>query len=277
MRVTILSLLLLVTGCQKSEPSTTGQGVLTPFFYQLIAPNGKTSHILGTIHSGVAADELGPAVSNAFNRSSVYIVETKFDRSLMEDIISNRIEQKMVSQFKPRGEELPESYRQILTSEWNIPSAIASRAGDKNCELVFSGVRRRPPFMDFSLIKRAYDAGKAMIQLDDTVETKKHASDELPEPKMNCSVRRIMDDNSAVEQWRELNQMYANYRAGDESKFGEPSNGVITRNRAWMRVLEVELTKGNIFVAVGVGHLFSKNGVLDLLASKGYKISRLSR
>ena len=117
-----------------------------------------------------------------------------------------------------------------------------------------------------------------MVQLDDTFETKKAAADDLPEPKSNCSVQQIINDNPAVDQWREINQRYADYRAGDESKFADPpSHGVITRNRAWIKTLEVQLAKGNVFIAAGIGHLFSKEGVLELLAAKGYKIRRLPK
>lgn len=48
------------------------------------------------------------------------------------------------------------------------------------------------------------------------------------------------------------------------------------RNKAWIPQLEEEMTSKHCFIAVGAGHLFGDEGVLDLLEKKGYTITAIS-
>lgn len=49
-----------------------------------------------------------------------------------------------------------------------------------------------------------------------------------------------------------------------------------TRNRAWIEAIESQATGRKVFLAVGAGHLPGKNGLLNLLAERGYSISPLA-
>lgn len=44
------------------------------------------------------------------------------------------------------------------------------------------------------------------------------------------------------------------------------------RNRRWLPTLETVLRRHHAFVAVGLGHLIGQNGLLRLLAAKGYRV-----
>ncbi len=48
------------------------------------------------------------------------------------------------------------------------------------------------------------------------------------------------------------------------------------RNRAWIPKLVKEMSDKSCFVAVGAGHLFGENGVLDLLKKKGLTVTPIS-
>lgn len=48
------------------------------------------------------------------------------------------------------------------------------------------------------------------------------------------------------------------------------------RNRAWIPKLTQEMADKSCFVAVGAGHLFGENGVIDLLQKKGLTITAIS-
>lgn len=50
---------------------------------------------------------------------------------------------------------------------------------------------------------------------------------------------------------------------------------IITRNRAWIPVIETAAAQGPVLVAFGALHLSGEDGVLNLLAKDGYSITRL--
>ncbi|WP_378213087.1 TraB/GumN family protein [Aquicoccus sp. G2-2] len=47
------------------------------------------------------------------------------------------------------------------------------------------------------------------------------------------------------------------------------------RNSNWVKTIEQEATGKTVFIAVGAGHLPGKAGLLNLLAKRGYAITRL--
>lgn len=48
------------------------------------------------------------------------------------------------------------------------------------------------------------------------------------------------------------------------------------RNKAWVPKLEKEMLEKTCFVAVGAGHLFGDDGLIDLLEKKGYTLTAIS-
>lgn len=48
------------------------------------------------------------------------------------------------------------------------------------------------------------------------------------------------------------------------------------RNRAWIPKLEKEMAEKSCFIAVGAGHLFGENGIIDLLEKQGYTLTAIS-
>ncbi len=48
------------------------------------------------------------------------------------------------------------------------------------------------------------------------------------------------------------------------------------RNRAWAPKIELEMKDKSCFVAVGAGHLFGEDGLIDLLEKKGYTLTAIS-
>lgn len=48
------------------------------------------------------------------------------------------------------------------------------------------------------------------------------------------------------------------------------------RNKAWVPKLENEMADKSCFVAVGAGHLFGENGLIDLFEKKGYTLTAIS-
>jgi len=49
------------------------------------------------------------------------------------------------------------------------------------------------------------------------------------------------------------------------------------RNKNWIPIMADKMIKGQVFFAVGAGHLGGKDGVIDLLKKEGYKLTPLSQ
>lgn len=61
----------------------------------------------------------------------------------------------------------------------------------------------------------------------------------------------------------------------DEAGSGPLSSMLYARNQRWMTPLEAELTRGDAWVAVGAGHMLGDQGLVRLLESRGFTITRL--
>ena len=65
-------------------------------------------------------------------------------------------------------------------------------------------------------------------------------------------------------------------RAEFDAVFDDMLDSLLTqRNLKWMTVLD-KTRADNIVVAVGAGHLSGENGVLNLLAQRGYTLTRMA-
>lgn len=63
----------------------------------------------------------------------------------------------------------------------------------------------------------------------------------------------------------------------DTAFSGGENNDILLKNRNenWVKQLKTILKEKNIFMAVGAGHLFGKDGLLELLRKEGYNVSPL--
>jgi uncharacterized protein YbaP (TraB family) len=63
----------------------------------------------------------------------------------------------------------------------------------------------------------------------------------------------------------------------DKDLFGDAASSIllIKRNKQWVRLLHKSFSSKNCFVAVGVRHLFYKQGLIQLLRNLGYRVTPL--
>jgi uncharacterized protein YbaP (TraB family) len=64
------------------------------------------------------------------------------------------------------------------------------------------------------------------------------------------------------------------YRAGDELTMSRRHDDpmVADRNAGWLPKIELEIDKGNAFIAFGAAHLFTSTGILEKLKADGYSV-----
>ncbi|MBL7669400.1 MAG: TraB/GumN family protein [Bdellovibrionaceae bacterium] len=83
--------------------------------------------------------------------------------------------------------------------------------------------------------------------------------------------------NSPEEIEKDLQRGKNEYRSGNQ-KFYEDDEifkAIKARNLHWFKLLEQLSDKGDVFIAVGVSHLYGETGLLKLLENGNFQINRI--
>ncbi len=146
----------------------------------------------------------------------------------------------------------------------------------------------------FESTAKSYDltvmsiAGENKIPLIglETIEQQLGFFDEVPTDKMaEMILESIRDYEKEVENTLKLMELYfkekvdkliplLNKKSPEFMEFADLF--LYNRNRAWVPKLEEEMKDKSCFVAVGAGHLFGENGLIDLFEKKGYTLTAIS-
>lgn len=135
--------------------------------------------------------------------------------------------------------------------------------------------------MEPALMVIAKKNGKAIKGLE-TIEFQASLFDSIPYEKQ---AKALLQDIDSTEKYKGyFNKMVHIYRSQEtahlttlmsDTTFSEGEDDDLLlkkRNRAWLQQLKTILPKENIFMAVGAGHLFGKDGVIELLRREGYTV-----
>ncbi len=134
-------------------------------------------------------------------------------------------------------------------------------------------------------LKLTAEAGEKTKAALETVEQQIDIFDSLP---MNEQLEFLDETVEAVETASAtLDEMVAAWVAGDADGLAEMMNAelddealyqrlLIDRNANWVDWIEARLERpGNVFMAVGAGHLAGKGSVQDQLEQRGYTVERI--
>ena len=87
----------------------------------------------------------------------------------------------------------------------------------------------------------------------------------------------LNDDNAGCQGIEDYKAFRNDYQFDTElSKVKLPSPLLLERNDKWIANLNKTLKEGNCFIAVGIGHLFYKEGLIVQLRNLGYKVEPIS-
>ena len=142
--------------------------------------------------------------------------------------------------------------------------------------------------VDRHLMARAAKAGKPSAGLE-TVDAQLRAMDSVPYAEQALGLDEFLDDpGKAVKQ---MQDMHAWWRAGDIAKLDSELRADmakktpvsyklldVDRNNAWLPLLEQRLagsTQDDTLVVVGSLHLLGKDGLVEKLRAKGYRVERI--
>lgn len=302
MKRVAVSVMLVVAfvGCRKATPKTdappstapiastdkpAGNYLPRPLFWS-IEKDGKTSYALGTIHVGVDANEkLPPAVWSKLDAARTFAMET----DLNDPVIMKSLQCVGCSLRRDLGEEYYAKLETVLDA--NVAKMVDGMKPMVAATMV--AMKGLPPTtqMDTRLLERAQQKQAQLVYL----EPASHQA-ALLEKHMNIKALKVMlaDPQGTVDQTK---QLLAAYLEGDDAKmvalnaeFKKTSlaNGIseaeydasqedmlYTRNASWIEPIEKLHAAGGGFIAVGALHLVGPRSVLELLAKKGYKITRM--
>lgn len=295
LRATLLSLLALAAttsacgtaasgavgaGARRVDPRPDDHGLRGPFLWELQGPRAP-SYLFGTLHLGFRADqELPDWVWDKLSACDTFVMETNLGSVDLLEV--TRLAS--LPEGQSLSEMLPADNWQELVEMTGLPeSSLQSRQPWFASQLVFQHLYPTPVPLDLALMQRAGELHKEIAFLEDWkfqlgVLARTITADDLAELLVPEGKGR-----------KEMAELIAAYRSGDFEKLAELSEGeraddpqrhevlLAARNRDWIPKLKPHLDRGRTFVAVGAAHFPGTDGLIELLRSEGYVLTRVVR
>jgi uncharacterized protein YbaP (TraB family) len=254
-----------------------------PMLWRIAGPKGPV-YLFGTIHGGIPDlgwDAFPEEAHEAFNASTVVVLEADVDNVDPNEVGSLAL----LEEGKSLKEMLGEEHFKTLVDESSQPA------------MVLDLLQPWAAYAELSRIMvgegRAVDA---MIKVEAKVRDKKVLYLESVRQQLEIlqaavtaeMVRDLLADLD--HQKAQLDKMVEAYKKGDIDALSalafEPSEVekhpklyeelFTKRNRDWTSDVERYIEIGNIFVAVGAGHLGGDKSVIKMLEEKGHKVERVA-
>jgi hypothetical protein len=186
----------------------------------------------------------------------------------------------------PEGESLaamvgPDEWRELVELTGLPESTLRGHRPWFAATLVLQRLHPTPVPLDLALLRRADRLGKEIAFLEDV----KLQIDVLARTITVQDLRELLAPDGKGR--RQAAALLAAYRAGDLEKMASVVEGELaqnpkgyellysSRNRDWVPKLRHHLTRGRAFVAVGAAHFPGSDGLIELLRSEGYVLSRV--
>ena len=255
-----------------------------PFLWEVRSAKGST-YLFGTMHIGADAHtQLAPVVWDKLAAATTFVMET--------DVESVSPLEMMGIATLPEGQSLdvqlgPDAWSKVVAATGAfLPEASLKRF--KPWFVMVAITQQMLPKtepMDLVFQRTAREGGKRMLYLEGwqeqiaildkamTAELLRDSADELDEVR-----KRLGDMQRAYLQGDERALLPLVFDAEEMKKY--PKLYELTfdqRNAAWLPQLRARIAEGGAFVAVGVGHLVGDHGLVQMLASAGVDVVRLSK
>jgi hypothetical protein len=265
-------------------PSRFDRGLL----WEVRAVDGGVSHIFGTIH--VADDEivsLSATVSGRLLASRAFVMEVVPGP---EDVM----EMATLMYFND-GRKLGTLVSQPLylrvveiLSAYNLPEEAVGAMRPWSAYLTMSYPADMRPVLDMRLLEQAQSAGIPAHGLESLVEQGRIFSELAMTDQVRlladtaCHHERLRADMEEMKRLylrRDLKGMFIHgqrHAFADNALYEELADRLLTRRNGLMAGrMKPFLDAGGAFIAVGAMHLPGKDGILNRLARKGYRVERV--
>jgi uncharacterized protein YbaP (TraB family) len=266
---------------------TTGKHIL----FRVRGPAGATVYLLGSVHLLTPeAGKLPPEVDTAFAHAKTVILETSIDSlkmraleiatlarlpdgSNLRSVLSPSAAQRTDSLLKLYGLTLDQV---AAFKPWFVDLLMTQLVLQKAGFQAAYGV-------DMQLNERAHAANKPVMGLE-SVDFQMHLFDSL---SPRAQEQMLLVAEGPTETAARLAALKDAWLAGDAARLDSLSNAapgstefneafVYRRNRSWIPKIEALINgTSDALVVVGAAHLIGRNGVVQLLRTKGYTVEQL--
>ena len=248
---------------------------------------GRTTYFFGTMHVGIdAATQLPPIVWATLHGAPVFAMEANLEDPHIAEMIKptdsslhaalgeaywKQLEDALGATVAAAVDKMPPMIPATLLTLKGLPptlpmdKALATRATDEHKPIVFL----EPAARQIELLGKWMDIKAIKLILDELPDAQQRAHAML-EAYAAGDERQIIATNDADR----IDALHHGYTKAEYDR--EMTDLLYDRNASWIPELEQLHAAGGGFVAVGALHLIGPRSVLDLLAHKGYKVTRLA-
>lgn len=284
MRVVLLLVALLGSACERK--SAVRLAPVRPFLWS-ITKDGKTSHLLGTMHTGVDPGQLPTYVWDTLDAARTVAVETdladaakmpvlRTDGTSLRDELGPaywvKLEEALgageaarLATFKPMIPATLVSMHGLPKTE-SLDGAIEARAHAKGKPVVFL----EPLEREFAVLDKWMDLRALKDMLDDVADIDRTGAQMVAAFSAGDETQLLAVTARERGQWLAKGRSAAEY---DE----QMEDLLYRRNASWLPALERLLADGGGFVAVGAAHTVGPRSLVELMAQRGYKVTRITR
>lgn len=266
-------------------PAATAQ-LQHPLFWS-VEKAGTTTYFLGTMHTGVdAASQLPATVWSKLDAARAFAMEANLEdpaagdafrptKASLHDALGDdywaRLEGAIGAGPAQAIEHLPPLVPAAALSMRGLPETppmdrvLSARAAKAHKPLVFL----EPATHQLALLRKWLDLKALRMMLDELPRGEQHARAMLA-AYIAGDERQIL----ALSDDERGDALRHGYTAAEYDQ--EMSDLLYGRNASWIAALERLHADGGGFVAVGALHLVGPRSVLDLLARRGYRVTRIA-
>ena len=265
--------------CFLSISQAAGTGLL----WRIEAPNGKMSHVFGTIHVDDArVTDFSPAILKALEQSEVFMMETlpPSDPSLYF-LPNHNLREALTEQEWEKVKQLAELHA--------MHDDVVMRMKPWLLAMLFDLPASQGPYtQDIRLYAKAQEQAKVVEGLEDTRD---HFTllDSLTMEEQLTILRSVLKRSQAVKE-RDFEDLLNAYLKGDTAviaKVDEKATASTLPPALWDKMRTKLLDERNatmaehiaekaadkrLFVAVGAAHLAGEGGILARLRKAGYQV-----
>lgn len=287
----LLSLQLLLVSVAQAEPSVTflpdpaaefSKGIL----WQVTAPNGKTSHVFGTIHvDDPRITNLHPSINQAIARSRSMTLELVPDPQTLQASMGRMFFTNGQTLRQAVGDKLYQEAVKAMAGH-GMPAQMVDIMKPWAVMMTLSVPKQTSgEFLDLKLYHIATQRNMQTHALESYEEQLSVFDDMSPTDQKKMLSHTLADLGQLPAQFEKLRiawlarDLAALEKISDEQLPADDpaaerlmSNLLDKRNRKMLQRMQPRLNEGNAFIAIGALHLPGKQGLLTLLEQQGYKV-----
>ncbi|HEY0193496.1 MAG TPA: TraB/GumN family protein [Kofleriaceae bacterium] len=257
-----------------------------PLFWS-IEKDGKTTYLLGTMHVGIDAQARLPAIVWAkFHAATTFAMEANLDDPeaaamikptgvSLHDQLGEVYWKKLVDALGPgmarAFDHLPPLVPATALSTRGLPTTdpmdktLAARAAAEHKQLIYLEQAK----FQIALLAKWMDLKALKVALDELPSNEQHARDTI--------AAYVSGDEAGLLAIRDGEREDALHHGYTEAEYDQEMTELLfNRNASWIDAIDRLHTVGGGFVAVGALHLLGAHSVLELLAQRGYRITRIT-